>query len=58
MKTYNATELNKSAAKVFREVDKNGQALINHDRYPDKVFILKGRERREPDTELNDKGEG
>lgn len=49
MKTYNATEFNKSAAKVFREADVNGAVKINHDRYPDKVFILKGRERREPE---------
>lgn len=45
MKTFNATELNKSAAKVFREADKSGSVKINHDRYPDKVFILEGRER-------------
>ena len=52
MKIYNATELNKSAAKVFREADINGEVKINHDRYPDKVFILTGRERRQPVKEL------
>jgi hypothetical protein len=46
MKTFNATELNKSAAKVFREADKAGSVKINHDRYPDKVFVLEARERR------------
>ena len=45
MKTFTATELNKNAAPVFREVDKNGSAKINHDRYPDKVFILSSVER-------------
>ena len=53
MKVYNATELNKSAAKVFREADVNGEVKINHDRYPDKVFILTGRERRQPVKELS-----
>lgn len=45
MKTFNATELNKSAAKVFREADINGSVKINHDRYPDKVFVMEARER-------------
>ena len=45
MKTFSATELNKSAFKVFREADKNGSAKINHVRYPDKVFILSAVER-------------
>jgi hypothetical protein len=54
MKTYSASDLSNRPAKIFSEVDKNGEALINHDRYPDKVFILKGRERREPEKEVDD----
>lgn len=45
MKTFNATELNKSAAKVFREAYKEGSVKINHDRYPDVVFVLEARAR-------------
>lgn len=47
MKTFNATELNKNAAKVFRTADQEGSVKINHDRYPDKVFIIEGRPRRD-----------
>jgi len=46
LKTFNATELNKNAAKIFRAVDQEGSVKINHDRYPDKVFIIEGRARR------------
>ncbi len=47
MKTFNATKLNKNAAKIFRAVDQEGSVKINHDRYPDKVFIIEGRARRD-----------
>jgi len=43
MKTFTAEELNKSPAKVYREVDKNGGVLIAHARYPDIDFVLLAR---------------
>lgn len=46
MKTFTATELNKSPLKIFRAVDQTGAVKINHDRYPDKLFILESRDRR------------
>jgi hypothetical protein len=55
LKIFNATELNKKPAEIFREADINGEAKINHDRYPDKVFILSGRARRQPVESLADK---
>ena len=45
MKTFTAEEFNKKPAAVFREVDVNGSAQINHDRYKDKIFTLTARER-------------
>ncbi len=45
MKTFTSTQLNKSPAQVFRAADQEGKVKINHDRYPDKVFIMEGRER-------------
>ncbi len=45
MKTFTAKELNKSPAQVFRAADQDGSVKINHDRYPDKVFIIEGRSR-------------
>jgi hypothetical protein len=56
MKTFNATELNKNAAQVFRAVDTEGSVRINHDRYPDKVFIIEGRARR-VGISVEDKGQ-
>lgn len=49
MKTFTAKELNKSPAQVFRAADQEGSVKINHDRYPDKVFIIEAR-RRHGDT--------
>lgn len=46
MKTFTAKELNKKPAQVFRAADQEGSVRINHDRYPDKVFIIEGRVRR------------
>ncbi len=44
--TFTAEEFNKKPAPVFREVDRNGMCLINHDRYKDRIFVLTSRERR------------
>jgi len=54
LKIFNATELNKKPAEIFREADINNEVMINHDRYPDKVFILSGRARRQPVVSLAD----
>lgn len=45
MKIFNAADFVKQPGKVYREADKNGSAKINHDRYPDKVFIIHAVER-------------
>lgn len=50
MKTFNATELNKEPQKIFRTVDIEGAVKINHDRYPDKIFILSAKVRGEVDV--------
>ncbi len=47
MKIFTSTQLNKSPAQVFRAADQDGKVKINHDRYPDKVFIMEGRERHQ-----------
>lgn len=54
MKTVTAEEFNKKPAPVYREVDKNGSVLINHDRYPDKIFTLSARERNPIKEEVHD----
>jgi len=46
IKTFTAKEMHNSPRQVFREADKNGQAIINHDHYPDKIFVLTARDRR------------
>lgn len=50
MQTFNATDLNKEPAMIFRAVDKEGAVKINHDRYPDKIFILSAKVRGEVDV--------
>jgi len=45
MKTFTAKEMNKSPAQVFRAADQDGFVKINHDRYPDKIFIIASRDR-------------
>ena len=56
MDTFSSTELNKSPAKIFRTVDLEGSVRINHDRYPDKIFILSAKKRGEesPDERFED----
>jgi hypothetical protein len=44
MKTFTPTQLHQNPAKVFRAADKDGSVLIKHDRYPDVVFVISGRE--------------
>lgn len=43
MKTYTATQLNKSAQEVFAAVNEDGAVEIKHDRYPGKVFVIQKR---------------
>lgn len=45
MKTFTAKQLSNRPAEIFREADKEGSVKINHDRYPDVVFVLEARER-------------
>lgn len=40
-----AKEMHNSPAQAYREADKGEKVVINHDRYPDKVFELTARER-------------
>lgn len=40
-----AREMNKYPAQAYREADKGEKVVINHDRYPDKVFELTARDR-------------
>lgn len=40
-----AKDMHHSPAKAYREADKGEKVVINHDRYPDKVFELTARER-------------
>jgi len=40
VKTFTATQLNKSPQKVFAAIDKDGWANIKHDRYPENDIIL------------------
>ena len=51
--TVTAKEFHNSPAKPYREADKGNDVVINHDRYPDKVFVLTARERAK--GEGNDK---
>lgn len=41
-----AESLAKKPAAAYRAADKGDVVVINHDRYPDKVFELTARERR------------
>jgi len=41
-----AESLAKKPAQAYRAADKGETVVINHDRYPDKVFELTARERR------------
>lgn len=40
-----AKEMHNSPAQAYREADKGETVVINHDRYPDKVFELTARDR-------------
>lgn len=40
-----AKEMHNSPAQAYREADKGNTVVINHDRYPDKVFELTARDR-------------
>lgn len=40
-----AQELARTPASVYRSADKGDVVVINHDRYPDRVFELKARDR-------------
>jgi hypothetical protein len=44
-KTYNATDFKDRRAEIFREAEKHGECLVNHDRYPDVIFSITSRER-------------
>lgn len=41
-----AKEMHNSPAQAYREADKGNTVVINHDRYPEKVFELTARERK------------
>jgi len=45
VKTFTAKEMHNAPGDVFREVDRNGYAQINHAHYPDKMFIVTAREK-------------
>lgn len=51
MKMFTSTELNKNARKIFRAVDLEGSVRINHEHYPDKIFIITGKKRGEADPD-------
>jgi len=55
MKTVNAEEFNKNPLKIYREADLNNEVRINHLHYPDKIFVLSARKRRETEED-NDIG--
>ena len=55
MKTFTAMEFDRTPAKVFRAADLDGEVRINHDRYHDKIFILKAVERGKIDFEEEEK---
>lgn len=40
-----AKDMHNSPAQAYREADKGETVVINHDRYPDKVFELTARDR-------------
>lgn len=40
-----AKDMHNSPAQAYREADKGETVIINHDRYPDKVFELTARDR-------------
>ena len=46
MKTFTANEFRRAPRQVYRAADVEGSVKINHSDYPDKVFIIEGRERR------------
>lgn len=41
-----AKDMHNSPAQAYREADKGETVIINHDRYPDKVFELTARDRK------------
>jgi len=47
MKTFTAEEFNKSPGIVYRIADKEGVVKINHGWYPDMIFTLVAKDRRE-----------
>ena len=44
MRTFTATQLNKSPQEIFRAVDQDGAVEIKHDRYADSFVIGKKQE--------------
>ena len=51
MKTFKAEEFNKSPQRVYRAADIDGSVRINHERYPDVIFVLEARNRGVSDKE-------
>ena len=47
MKTIEAKQFHMKPSTAYRYADLNGSIKINHDRYPDKIFVLTARDRRE-----------
>ena len=43
--------MHNSPAKAYREASKGNVVVINHDRYPEKVFELTARDRRNDTSE-------
>lgn len=46
MDVFSAEQFNKHPRQVYRAADLNGEVRIDHDRYPDRVFVLTSRERK------------
>jgi len=54
VKTFTAKEMHNAPGDVFREVDRHGTAQINHANYPDKIFVITGRERNRAKVKANE----
>ena len=52
MKIFTAKEFHNAPAEVYRFADREGVVKINHDRYPDRMFILQAKERH---TDIDNK---
>ncbi len=53
-RTFTAKDVHDHPGDLYREVDRKGQALINHDRYPDRIFVVTSRPRKSWLSELHD----